>query len=148
MNREELFWTVISRTVMCVLAFCLFAASAVSAKGSAAPSTEALLRLLTGKQALALDTASVEKGCDIRTPEGKIHTLGDYLAHLTSALIPENGQNQVTSSCKALKGGRQACEVWFSTGGGTDSPWRYGVQFQRDPKGELDPASLRCPGTP
>jgi hypothetical protein len=128
---------------------CLFAASGVQARTPAVFSTEHLLRLLIRQQALPLDVASPEKGCGIDTGEGKIKTLGDYLAHLTSSLIPDNGPAYVTSVCTPLKNRNgQACEVWFSTGAGTESPWRYGMQFQLDDDGQIDSRSLRCPGAP
>jgi hypothetical protein len=108
-------------------------------------STEYLLRLLVRHQALKLDTTDPAKGCQIQTTVGPIETLGDYLAHLTATLEENQGQKQVTSSCKAITSGR-ACEVWFSTGGGTESPWRYGVGFKLNKQGELDASSVRCPG--
>jgi hypothetical protein len=118
-----------------------------AAKAAPTPSTEQLMRLLIQNQSLTLDVASPVTGCHIETSLGTIRTLGEYLAHLTSALIPDNGQAQISSTCKTSTDiGGQACEVWFSTGSGTDSPWRYGVQFRLNAKGQLVPASLRCPG--
>src|SRR4051794_8915502 len=104
---------------------CVFLFTALSAHGRAtAPSTEALLRLLIRNEGVQLDVNSPEKACNIETDAGPIHTLGDYLAHLGSALASNNGQNKVASACASKKEG-QRCELWFSTGGGTDSPWRY-----------------------
>lgn len=108
-------------------------------------STEQLLKILIKNQSVPLDTKSAEIGCAIHTSAGDIRTLGDYLAHLSASLVPGNGGNQVESSCR--KNGRQTdCEVWFTTGGGTETPWRYGIQFRLDRQDRLVPDSIRCPG--
>src|SRR5579862_9248754 len=112
-------------------------------------SKRALLDSIIRQQAISLDLASPEKGCAQAlggTPPSHL-TLGEYVAFLVASLDSSNGKSGATASCRpAGKAHVQRCELFFETGIGTDDPWRYGLRFEIDDSGKIDPAKISCPG--
>jgi len=86
------------------------------------------------------------KYCDGVFQQEQDHTLGRYLAELTSNMV-DAGDNQVRYSCEAAKPSGWTCDLMFQHNiPQNEIMFSYGVRVSVDRKGTVNMKSLSCIG--